>query len=527
MAVGKTVDGEIMAAKDEAEALGVAFSPDIPAGFNAVPALLPREWAMARCVLAGSLEGRDVLLMPSAADMEALEGASLVAGRVFEPIAVPRQALAGAVGRAYGETASNPAGPPAQASADSDADGREPDTDSGGDLLSGEGGTPAIRFINSMLLKAIADGASDIHIEPFADGMSVRFRIDGVLFAREAPSRSLGQPVVSRLKVMAGMDISERRLPQDGMAEVRIGDRKTDIRVSSIPVAFGERIVLRLLNRDDARLPLDALGMDGGLLGAFRALMSSPNGIVAISGPTGSGKTTTLYAALGEIDSARRNILTIEDPVEYRLPGVGQMQVKPKIGLTFANGLRHILRQDPDVILVGETRYPETAEIAVRASLTGHLVLTTLHTNDAPSAVVRLTDMGVAPYLVASSLRGVLAQRLVRRLCPHCRRRVAATGAELSRSFVDEEWRGRLSAEGVWDAAGCGRCFGGRRGRTGLFELMVCGPAVAALVRDGVADSAALRGAAGADGFYAMSGDALRKIAAGETGFADVAGVIG
>jgi len=526
MAVGKTVDGEIMAAKAEADALGVAFSADIPAGFNPAAALLPREWAMARCVLAGSLDGRDVLLMSSAADMEALEGASRAAGRVFEPIVVPRPAIAGAVGRAYGETATQPADPPAQAAVQV-AGEREPDSGADGDLLSGEGGTPAIRFINSMLLKAISDGASDIHIEPFADGMSVRFRIDGVLFAREAPSRSLGQPVVSRLKVMAGMDISERRLPQDGMAEVRLGDRKTDIRVSSIPVAFGERIVLRLLNRDDARLPLDALGMDGDLLCAFRGLMSSPNGIVAISGPTGSGKTTTLYAALGEIDSAHRNILTIEDPVEYRLPGVGQMQVKPKIGLTFANGLRHILRQDPDVILVGETRDPETAEIAVRASLTGHLVLTTLHTNDAPSAVVRLTDMGVAPYLVASSLRGVLAQRLVRRLCPHCRRRTAATGADLARSFVDAAWRERLSAEGAWEAAGCDRCFGGRRGRTGVFELMACGPAVSALVRDGVADSEALRNAAGADGFFAMSDDALRKIAAGETGFADVAGVIG
>ena len=243
----------------------------------------------------------------------------------------------------------------------------------------------------------------------------------------------MAAPLVARLKVMASLDLAERRLPQDGVARVRVGEREIDIRVSCVPVAEGERVVLRLLHRESIRYALGDLGMAPGLLSDFRRLLREPHGVILVTGPTGSGKTTTLYAALRELDTAHLNVMTIEDPIEYQLEGIGQIQTHPQIGLTFASGLRHILRQDPDVILVGETRDIETAEIAIQASLTGHLVFTTLHTNDAPGAVVRLTDMGIPPYLLASSVRAVLAQRLVRRLCPHCRRRVALGTEEAAR----------------------------------------------------------------------------------------------
>ena len=516
-----------------AETLGLAYYGEIPDAFLMDARTLPAAWARSRCLLPARIGGRDILFTAAPDDIEALESASRAAGCAFEPAVAPRAAIEAALGRA-GAAGAKPMGavtsdkrqatsgfPSCRLSpSDCASAGR------GARIPAPTSSAPATRYIDALLLRALAEGASDIHIEPFADGAVTRFRLDGVLHRREPPPEGALDAVVSRLKVMGGMDISERRLPQDGMAEVKLGGRAIDIRISSIPVAAGERIVLRLLNRADAHLPLGDLGMDGTVLAAFRSLVAAPNGIIAISGPTGSGKTTTLYAALGEIDSATRNVLTIEDPVEYRLPGIGQMQVKPKIGLTFASGLRHILRQDPDVILVGETRDPETAEIAVRASLTGHLVLTTLHTNDAPSAVVRLTDMGVPPYLVASSLRGVLAQRLVRRLCPHCRRHVAPSPEALARPFVDDAWRGRLAEKGVFAATGCDRCFGGHRGRSGIFELMLCTEAVAAQVRDGAGDAAALRNAAGPQGFFPMASDALAKVAAGETDLDEVAGVL-
>jgi len=317
------------------------------------------------------------------------------------------------------------------------------------------------------------------------------------------------------------MDIAERRLPQDGMARVRVGEREIDIRVSTVPVTEGERVVLRLLDRDAALLPLADLGMPEGMHARFSALLEAGDGIVIVCGPTGSGKTTTLYAALRMLDAEHANILTIEDPVEYRLSGIGQIQVKPKIGLTFASGLRHILRQDPDVVLVGETRDLETAEIAVRASLTGHLVFTTLHTNDAPGAVVRLVDMGIPPYLVASSLRGALAQRLVRRLCPHCRTPVPAgalppaVAAALAATGADR-------ADG-WEAAGCARCMEGYRGRTGVFELMEADETIRERIRRGGRSASALRETANTRGMTGMLGDALHKMGDGVTSVSEVA----
>jgi general secretion pathway protein E len=332
------------------------------------------------------------------------------------------------------------------------------------------------------------------------------------------------QALISRLKVMARMDIAEKRLPQDGMAKVRVGEREIDIRVSTLPVAEGERVVLRLLNQESTMLPLEALGMPAGMFREFRALIHSNSGIVLVCGPTGSGKTTTLYAALQELDTKRQNILTIEDPIEYQLPDIGQMQVKPKIGLTFADGLRHILRQDPDIILVGETRDIETAEIAIRASLTGHLVLTTLHTNDALSAVIRMLDMGVEPYLLSSSLLASLAQRLVRRLCDECK---------VSAEIPEDELQGfgergaLLAGKQVLTGRGCSSCLGGYRGRIGLFEFMVMESDLQTLLRSGHTTVQQMRETARRKGMTDLAQDGITKVLDGRTSVAEVLRVVG
>src|SRR6202795_1500338 len=298
------------------------------------------------------------------------------------------------------------------------------------DLLGSTSDAPVIRMINALLLQALRERASDVHFEPYEARSVVRFRVDGVLRDVIEPPRALHAALVSRLKVMASLDIAEKRLPQDGRIALKLGDKSVDVRVSTLPTGPGERVVLRLLDKDTARLDLAALGMSEATLGAIDRLIREPHGIVLVTGPTGSGKTTTLYAAMSRLDRGSLNVMTVEDPIEFALDGVAQTQVNPKIELNFARSLRSILRQDPDIIMIGEIRDLETAQIAVQASLTGHLVLATLHTNDAVSAVTRLADMDVEPYLLASSLLGVLAQRLVRCLCPECRHAAAPTAAE-------------------------------------------------------------------------------------------------
>ncbi len=326
---------------------------------------------------------------------------------------------------------------------------------------------PVVRLVNLLIENAIAAEASDIHIEPFEDTLRVRYRVDGILFDQESPPRRLRDAVTSRIKLMAEMNIAERRLPQDGRIRVSLPGRRVDIRVSTIPTVHGESIVMRLLDRASVFLPLERLGFAPDTLKRLEGLIVRPHGIILVTGPTGSGKTTTLYGALDKINSPDRKIITIEDPVEYQLKGVNQIPVKPKIGLTFATGLRHIVRQDPDVILVGEVRDFETVEIAIQASLTGHLVFSTLHTNDAPGAIPRLQDMGAEPYLIASVLEAVLAQRLVRRICEGCRVRHVPSPADIEALGVaappgTQLYRGR----------GCDACRGtGYRGRTGIYEL--------------------------------------------------------
>jgi len=339
------------------------------------------------------------------------------------------------------------------------------------DLLDTGEQVPIVKLLNLMLTEAIQQGASDVHFEPYEDGLKVRYRIDGVLQDRHSPAQEYQSQLLTRVKVMAAMDIAERRLPQDGRIRLRMGRREVDFRVSTVPVVNGERIVLRILDKGNVILGLNQLGMPKIIYDEYKKLIALPEGIILVTGTTGSGKTTSLYSSICEIQDSEINIMTIEDPVEYKLKGIAQIGVRPKIGLDFAAGLRHILRQDPDIIMVGEIRDIETAEIAVQASLTGHLVLSTLHTNDAPSAVTRLVDMGVEPYLLSSSLVGVLAQRLVRRICPECSEQYKPSSEELKELGLQ---RKALKNGFLYRGKGCDNCFGsGFRGRHGIYELMV------------------------------------------------------
>jgi len=387
-----------------------------------------------------------------------------------------------------------------------------------GDLLESEDDAPVIRLVNTVVSQAMKDRASDIHIEPFESEVQVRFRIDGVLHNIVHPPKSVQAAMISRIKVMAGLDISEKRHPQDGRFRVKIAGREVDVRVSILPTAYGERVVMRLLDRSSKMLTLRELGMSELQFTNMQEVVKSPHGIVLITGPTGSGKSTTLYAALMEVDRTNRNVMTIEDPIEYQVQGVGQMQVQPKIGLTFASGLRSILRQDPDIVMIGEIRDLETAEIAIQASLTGHLVFATLHTNDALSAIVRLQDMGVEPYLVASSLVMVQAQRLVRRLCPHCKQ---------PRDIATSDWQ-VLESEPlshvtqIYEAVGCDHCMQtGFIGRIAIYEVVGISEAVRNAIHEGKG-LPTLRRLAKQESLVTLRQDGARHVAAGTTTIEEV-----
>ena len=378
------------------------------------------------------------------------------------------------------------------------------------DLLAGEDDAPVIRLLNSLLSEAVRAGASDVHLEPFENNVIVRLRIDGMLKEIASLSAKLAPYLVSRIKVMSRLDIAQKRLPQDGRLSLSLGGKFFDVRVSTLPIRYGERVVMRLLDKESAFFSLSELGMQDGLQDGFNAALREPNGIILVTGPTGSGKTTTLYAALGLINDRARNIMTVEDPVEYALQGISQTQVNAKIGMTFADGLRSILRQDPDTVMVGEIRDRETAEIAVQASLTGHVVLSTVHTNSASAAITRLMDMGIEPLLLSSSLRLVLAQRLVRRLCPDCKTEDHAP--ERAQGFAAE-----LSGEAVlYKPVGCSQCQNiGYRGRVGIFELLQVTDKIRQMIADG-ATEAQIEAEAFADApMLASSGKSL--VLAGET----------
>ncbi|MBI4683604.1 MAG: Flp pilus assembly complex ATPase component TadA [Nitrospirae bacterium] len=372
---------------------------------------------------------------------------------------------------------------------------------------------PIIKIVDRILIEAVEDNASDIHIEPREAGLSVRFRVDGMLRDIATYPIKTHSGIVSRLKILSALDIAEKQKPQDGRIKIKIDDKEIDIRVSILPALYGEKIVLRLLNRANVKVSLEELNFSKNNFKTFLSLIKEPYGIILVTGPTGSGKTTTLYAALYEVNSVEKNIITVEDPIEYQLPVINQMQVNPKKDLTFANALRAILRQDPDIIMIGEIRDPETASIAAESALTGHLVFSTLHTNDAPSSITRLTDMGVEPFLLAPSLLGVIAQRLVRRICPKCKEAYTPSKAELLTISLD------IPSEGLkfYRGAGCDNCkHTGYSGRTGIHEILVLDEKIREMITQ-KATAGMIRAEAAKNGFRDMRFDGLKKVMSGDT----------
>ena len=408
---------------------------------------------------------------------------------------MPREALETEIAKAYASSGGDAAQVVDEYESDLDLTKLMLDMPAVEDLLASTDDAPVIRMINALLTQALREGASDIHIEPFEQISVVRFRIDGALRDVVRPKKAIHASLISRIKIMAQLDIAEKRLPQDGRITLRVGGKPVDVRVSTLPTGHGERAVLRLLDKEGGRLDLQHLGMSAEMMAQFDRLIAQPYGIVLVTGPTGSGKTTTLYAALTRLNAADTNILTVEDPIEYELSGVGQTQVNPRIDMTFAKALRAILRQDPDIIMIGEIRDLETAQIAVQASLTGHLVLATLHTNDSAAAITRLLDMGIEPFLLSSSLLGVVAQRLVRKLCPHCKRQDGQ----------------------VWHEVGCDKCgHTGYQGRVGVYELLLTTDQIRAQIHNR-ASEADIRATAQKDGMHTMREDGERWLIDGTT----------
>jgi len=450
--------------------------------------------------------------------LEVLDDLRILYGQdEIRPVLVPAQEIISAINRTYGQANDSAERIIQDMGQEEDSKHLFAELEEGEDLLDETSDAPIIKLVNHIFSQAVKSQASDIHIEPYQQHLQVRFRLDGVLHNVLSPPRRLHAAIVSRIKVMARLDIAEKRLPQDGRTEVKIGDRLVDVRVSCLPTAFGERVVLRLLEKSGKLLSLDEIGLSSEALAEMKRLLQLSHGIILVTGPTGSGKTTTLYAALSQINSPDRNILTIEDPIEYQLDGIGQMQVNPKINLNFASGLRSMVRQDPDVILVGEIRDVETAEIAIHAALTGHLVFSTLHTNDAASAITRLTDMGIEPFLASSSVQAIIAQRLVRLLCPHCKEAYEpeeAQWAELSSS--------KKGAGPIFRADGCGKCLEtGYRGRSGIYEFMRMTEAIKGLVLK-TSDANQINKAARAQGMVSLRDDGINKVIEGRTTISEV-----
>jgi general secretion pathway protein E len=460
--------------------------------------LLPYAFARDYSVLASRDTDGDAAQIELTVSKETNPQAITEAGRRFGRIrlrVIPHAELLEVIAKAYAGSGGDAADVVGEVESDLDLAKLMQEMPAIEDLLESADDAPVIRMINALLTQALREGASDIHIEPFEQISVVRFRVDGALRDVVRPKKAIHASLISRIKIMAQLDIAEKRLPQDGRITLRIGGKPVDVRVSTLPTGHGERAVLRLLDKEAGKLDLSNLGMSEDVLRQFDKLIAQPHGIVLVTGPTGSGKTTTLYAALSRVNAGTTNILTVEDPIEYELAGVGQTQVNAKIDMTFAKALRAILRQDPDVIMIGEIRDLETAQIAVQASLTGHLVLATLHTNDSAAAVTRLLDMGIEPFLLSSSLLGVVAQRLVRKLCSHCKR------------YDGERWH----------AEGCEHCgHTGYQGRVGVYELLHTTDAIRSQIHHQAAE-ADIRVAAQADGMRTMREDGERWLTAGVT----------
>src|SRR5208282_4317851 len=480
---------------------------------------VPINYAKKNKLLPVATDGNGVTVaVADPANYEPLDDLRLVFGKDINAIVAPAEVIAEAINRAYDRASATSARDLMVDLEDVGLDRVASELASEPlDLLESEDAAPIIKLVNGLLSQAVKDRASDIHIEPFETELMVRFRVDGMLYDLLSPAKRFQPAITSRIKVMSGLNIAEKRLPQDGRIRLRVAGRDIDIRVSTIPTAFGERIVLRLLDRAQTLvdLNLDKLGFAGDNLGKIDRLIRQSHGIILVTGPTGSGKSTTLYAALSRINSPEKNIITIEDPIEYQLRGIGQMQVNPKIELTFASGLRSILRQDPDVIMVGEIRDGETAEIAIHAALTGHLVFSTLHTHDSFGALTRLVDMGIEPFLVSSSIIAVIAQRLVRLVCANCREPYQPTADQLARmGLKPDDDAGVIYRPG---AKGCKACRGtGYRGRICVHELMLMDDEVRGLVMKN-ADASTIRRACVAKGMTLLRQDGAQRVLAGQT----------
>lgn len=459
------------------------------------------------------VEGQDLLVATTdPTDLPRLHALEVATGLKIRPLLAKEKEITARIEALFGSGSPNEslAGLPAVREIEGVVD--EEEVEHLRDLASE---VPVIRLVNQMLSRALESRASDIHIEPFENQLKVRYRIDGILHEIDPPPRQLKAAIISRLKILAQLNIAERRLPQDGRIKVKIAGKDVDLRIATIPTLYGESVVIRLLERSQIFADLESLGFPPTILQHFCEMISKPHGMVLVTGPTGSGKTTTLYGALQKINDPGKKIITIEDPVEYQLGGVNQIQVKPQIGLTFANGLRSIVRQDPDIIMVGEIRDFETAEIAVQAALTGHLVFSTLHTNDAAGAISRLLEMGVQDYLLGSSVLGVLAQRLVRRLCPECRREVKFQGSRV------EGFNGDPPAT-IWEPGGCDACSGtGYLGRIGIFELLPATPEICKLIVQ-KADANSIRNLATTQGMRLLREDGWQKVREGVSTLAEV-----
>lgn len=451
-------------------------------------------------------------------DLEVLDDLRILFGQnEIRPVLVPAREILSAINRTYGQANDTTEQIMQDLGEEADSQHLFTELEVGEDLLDETSEAPIIKLVNHIFSQAVKSQASDIHIEPYQQHLQVRFRLDGVLHNVLSPPRRLHAAIVSRIKVMARLDIAEKRLPQDGRTEVKIGERLVDVRVSSLPTAFGERVVLRLLEKSGKLLSMEEIGLTAAALAEMKRLLHLSHGIILVTGPTGSGKTTSLYAALSSINSPDKNILTIEDPIEYQLDGIGQMQVNPKINLTFASGLRSMVRQDPDVILVGEIRDRETADIAIHAALTGHLVFSTLHTNDSASAVTRLTDMGIEPFLVSTAVQAIIAQRLVRLLCTHCKEAYEPEEAQWAELRSSREVAGP-----IFRADGCEKCLEtGYRGRTGIYEFLPLSEAIKGLVLK-TSDANQINKVARAEGMANLREDGINKVMEGRTTISEV-----
>ena len=434
------------------------------------------------------------------------------------PVLCPQAAIISAINFAYDMT-QNTAEEVMQDIDEEDPEALFSEIEETGDLLDDTSDSPVIRLVNLMFSQAVRDNASDIHIEPYQNSLKIRQRLDGILYDMLNPPKHVQSALISRIKIMANLNIAEKRLPQDGRIELKVANKDVDIRVSTLPTAFGERVVLRLLDKSSVLISLTDLGMPDDRFIPFSEQIRAANGIVLVTGPTGSGKTTTLYAALTSINNTDINIITVEDPIEYRISGIGQVQVNPKIDLTFASGLRSIVRQDPDVILVGEIRDTETAKIAIQSALTGHLVFSTLHTNDAASAITRLIDMGIEPFLISSSINAILAQRLVRIICPHCKEGYTPDPIAISKlGLTPEEMEGKL----VYRGKGCSKCHHtGFKGRCGIFELLLMDQTMKHLVLNTV-NANAIKNEAVKNGMVTLRRDGAQKVLQGITTIEEV-----